>query len=194
MMIRANPMSGPAYIIALRNALASGKRPGEYSQPPKQRGGPQISVRFDDFQFNHIDAIAEKSEWNRSEVINALIQRGLFDLYEFSDRETVDEIVRLVVSKAPSQPAARLEPQAIEYCQLNGNMLDGQRYPYPIGHETSPEACLAVAQHLLNSWWRLIDGKLEPMSKVRPLPELIRIIDIGGGEICSWSVNDMRAS
>jgi hypothetical protein len=195
-MLRTNPMAGgPAYIIALRNALESASRPGQYNQPPKQRGGPQLSVRFDDFQFNHIDAIAEKTGWNRSEVINALLHRGLFDLYEYSDPSTVEAVVHRVVEKLlPSQPPAILEPHEIEYCRSNGELLDNERYPYPIGHETSPAACLALAQHLLNSWWRVANGKLEPMSKSRSLPELVRITNIRGEEICRWSIDDLKAS
>lgn len=35
------------------------------------------------YVFNHIQAIVDECpEWNRAEVLYALIQRGLFDLYE----------------------------------------------------------------------------------------------------------------
>lgn len=106
-MARANPMSGPAYIVALRNALEATKRRTEYRTPPRT-GGAQISIRMDDFVFNHVDAIvSECPDWNRAEVIYALIQRGLFDLYAFCDDETVERIVQKVVSKlAPPQPPA----------------------------------------------------------------------------------------
>jgi len=194
-MLLANPMSGPAYIVALRNALERDKRATEYNQPPKQRGGPQLSVRLDDFLFNHLDAIAEKSGWNRSEVINALIHRGLFDLYEYSHPDTVEEIVLSVVDKvAPPQPPAIFEPHEVEYCDLNGDLVKNERYPYPIGRETSPAACLDLAKYLLNASWRLVNGKPEPMSPVHPWPELVRITDIKGNEICRWSVNDLKAN
>jgi hypothetical protein len=106
-MPRTNPMSGPAYIIALRNALEAAKRPADYRTPPRTVG-TQISIRMDDFVFNHIEAIvAECPEWNRAEVVYALIQRGLFDLYEFCAPETVERIVQKVVAKlAPPQPPA----------------------------------------------------------------------------------------
>lgn len=101
---RANPMAGPAYVIALRNALEN--RTTEYTTPP--RTGTQISTRLDDFVFNHVEAIVEECGWNRAEVLYALIQRGLFDLYEFVSPEIVNRIVHKIVSRmAPPQPPAR---------------------------------------------------------------------------------------
>ncbi len=48
-----------------------------------------------------------KTGWNRAEVLNALIQRGLFDLYEFCKPEVVDALVKDVVAKlAPQHPPA----------------------------------------------------------------------------------------
>ena len=97
-MPRSNPMSGPAYVIALRNALD--KRTDDYQSPPRT-GGTQISTRFDEFVLNHVDAIVEESGWNRAEVLYALVQRGLFDLYEFASPETTDRIIRKIVGKLP---------------------------------------------------------------------------------------------
>ena len=102
---RTNPMAGPAYVIALRNALE--QRQTEYTTPPRT-GGTQISMRLDDFVFNHVEAIVEQSGWNRAEVLYALIQRGLFDLYEFVAPSVVDKIVAKIVAKVvPLQPPAK---------------------------------------------------------------------------------------
>lgn len=102
---RVNPMAGPAYVIALRNALEDRKT--EYTTPPRT-GGTQISTRLDDFVFNHVEAIVEECGWNRAEVLYALIQRGLFDLYEFVSPEIVNKIVHNIVARmAPPQPPAR---------------------------------------------------------------------------------------
>jgi hypothetical protein len=99
---RTNPMAGPAYVVALCNALAHSTT--EYTTPPRT-GGTQISTRLDEFVFNHVEAIVEECEWNRAEVLYALIQRGLFDLYEFLPSEIVEKIVRKIVAKmAPPQP------------------------------------------------------------------------------------------
>ena len=105
---RVNPMSGPAYVMALCNAVE--RRRNAYTTPPRT-GGTQISTRLDDFVFNHIEAIVEECGWNRAEVLYALIQRGLFDLYEFTAPTTVDRIVAKIVAKiAPPQPPA-IEPK-----------------------------------------------------------------------------------
>jgi hypothetical protein len=100
---RVNPLSGPAYVIALRNALER-RSTAEYQSPPRT-GGTQVSLRLDEFIFNHVEAITAKTGWNRAEVLHALIQRGLFDLYEFCKSEVVDALVRDVVAKlAPPHP------------------------------------------------------------------------------------------
>jgi hypothetical protein len=99
---RANPMAGPAYVKALQNALE--KRMNEYRNPPRT-GGTQISTRFDEFVLNHVDGIVEESGWNRAEVLYALVQRGLFDLYVFLDPDITERIVHKIVAKmAPPQP------------------------------------------------------------------------------------------
>ncbi len=102
-MPRANPMAGPAHFIALRNALE--QRPASEYQTPPRTGGTQVSTRLDEFIFNHVEAIMAKSEWNRAEVLHALIQRGLFDLYEFCSPGVVNTLVQNVVAKlAPPHP------------------------------------------------------------------------------------------
>lgn len=103
---RPNPMSGPAYIIALRNALEAESRPAEYRTPPRT-GGTQVSTRLDELILNHVDAVVAGCGWNWAEVLYALVQRGLFDLYEFASPKTVETIVQKVVAKvAPPQPPA----------------------------------------------------------------------------------------
>ena len=105
---RVNPMAGPAYVIALRNALEHRKL--EYDTPPRT-GGTQISTRFDDFVFNHVEAIVAECGWNRAEVLYALVQRGLFDLYEFLSPQVVENIVHRIVGKtAPPQPPVPIAP------------------------------------------------------------------------------------
>ena len=111
-MSRPNPMSGPAYVLALRNALEQ-RAASEYQSPPRT-GGTQVSIRLDEFMLNHVEAITAKTEWNRAEVLNALIQRGLFDLYEFCKPEVVEGLIQDVVAKlAPAHPPA-IESYRIE--------------------------------------------------------------------------------
>ena len=76
-----NPMSGPSYITALQNAVEQNRT--AYCTPPRT-GGKQMSVRLDDFLLNHVEAIAELSGWNRSEVLYTIAHQGLYDLYNNS--------------------------------------------------------------------------------------------------------------
>jgi len=91
-----NPMTGPAYVGALRNALE--KRTTDDTTPPRT-GDKQISIRLDDFVFNHIETIAEESGWSRDQVLHALINRGLFDLYQLVSPYIGEKIVNTIVSR-----------------------------------------------------------------------------------------------
>ncbi len=101
-----NPFSGPNYIVALRNAVERHIRPNEYMEAPKT-GGTQISLRLPENVLNHIEILVEKSEWNRAEILQTLIERGLFDLYSGLNGSTVEEIIESVVAKSipPMAPA-----------------------------------------------------------------------------------------
>jgi hypothetical protein len=102
-------MSGPAYVIALRNALE--QRPASEYQSPPRTGGTQVSIRLDEFIFNHVEAVTARAGWNRAEALHALIQRGLFDLYEFCAPEVVEELVKDVMAKlAPPHPPITSRP------------------------------------------------------------------------------------
>jgi predicted DNA-binding protein len=89
-MSNFNPMAGgPAHIIALRNAL---EERSEFKEPPRT-GGKQQSIRLDDALIQQVEVISKLTGWNRSEIFSTLIQRGLFDLYEFSDDAVVKKII-----------------------------------------------------------------------------------------------------
>lgn len=74
-----NPMAGPAHIAALQNAIEQNH--AQHRTPPRT-GGRQISVRLDDNLLNHIETLAELSDWNRSEILYTVANYGLFLLYE----------------------------------------------------------------------------------------------------------------
>ena len=91
-MSSLNPMAGgPAYIVALRNALEG--RTSEFHEPPRT-GGKQQSVRLDDHLAQHVDVISKMTGWNRTEIFSTLIQRGLFDLYELTDQKTAEKMMQ----------------------------------------------------------------------------------------------------
>jgi hypothetical protein len=99
-----NPMSGPSYITALQNAVEKNRT--AYCTPPRT-GGKQMSVRLDDFLLNHVEAIAELSGWNRSEVLYAIAHQGLYDLYNNSPT-SIDVAVAKIMEKFKAQHANEL--------------------------------------------------------------------------------------
>jgi hypothetical protein len=96
-MSHANPIAGgPDFILPLRNALE--KTPNAYSKPPVT-GGTQISSRFAEDRLALLDAICEMSDWNRNQVINALVDRGLYELFQQLTNETTNTLMDHVVDK-----------------------------------------------------------------------------------------------
>jgi hypothetical protein len=104
-----NPMAGgPDYAGVLRNALE--KRPGAYAVPPSS-GGEQVSIRLPEHTAALVDAITKRCEgpaWNRSQVLNALIDRGLYDLFNLLGDKTAKAIVDEIASKT----APKINPYA----------------------------------------------------------------------------------
>lgn len=88
-----NPMAGPSYITALRNAVEQNR--AAYCTPPRT-GGKQMSVRLDNFLLNHVEAIAELAGWNRSEVLYAIAHHGLFSLYEAAPQIAEKSVARIM--------------------------------------------------------------------------------------------------
>lgn len=113
-----NPLAGgPDYVAALRNALEH--VPGGYMRPPST-GGDQISIRFPESTAAIVEAIAsccEEPDWNRNQIINALVDRGLFDLFSVLGDATVRTIMSDVISKtAPAfQPFAAVADRLREF-------------------------------------------------------------------------------
>jgi len=97
-------MAGPSYITALRNAVQQNR--AAYCSPPRT-GGKQVSVRLDDFLLNHVEAISELAEWNRSEVLYAIAHYGLFLLYE-SAPQTAEKAVASIMAKFKARHADEL--------------------------------------------------------------------------------------
>ena len=95
-----NPFAGgPDYVVALRNALEA--IPNAYVRPPAA-GGEQISIRFPDSRLAMVKAIEERckhARWNRSQVINTLFERGLFELFRQLGDQTVEGIMDDVASE-----------------------------------------------------------------------------------------------
>jgi hypothetical protein len=100
MPAHVNPFSGPAYWVTLKNSL---ERNGESTRRPRT-GGEQISLRLDDHPLNHINAIAGYAGWNRSEVLTAIIECGLFRLYEHLNEDTQNNLIQKIVEETQPLP------------------------------------------------------------------------------------------
>lgn len=158
-MSRANPMSGIAHIVALKNAL---ERNAEYDTPPRT-GGTQVSIRLDEFLYNHVETIVDRARWNRGEVLTSLIQRGLFDLYEICTPATVDTLVQDIVKKLPlEQPAVTafvIENEA-EADDLLRNLFEkpGRRSMSEITMWTT-RYCKDehIKRYMINKWKEMLD-------------------------------------
>jgi len=94
--MRHNPMAGPAHIDALANKLMG--RADAYTKPPPS-GGDQFSVRFGENLKAHLDAIVRQSGWTRSQVMTAVMNRGLFDLYERVTENVMEAIMEDVAKE-----------------------------------------------------------------------------------------------
>ena len=94
-----NPMSGgPDHLLVLANAIDRDRRPEAYARPPST-GGDQISVRFSEKLLAHLDVLGNASGWTRVQVLTALVERGLFEIYELLRNETGDAIMEQLANE-----------------------------------------------------------------------------------------------
>jgi hypothetical protein len=90
-MAKSNPMAGgPDYIKILCGALK--QRASTYSRPPAT-GGTQFSLRLREDRLALLERLVERSGWNRNQIVDALIDNGLFMLFDELSNATADEIM-----------------------------------------------------------------------------------------------------
>ena len=84
-----NPMvGGPDFIQILVNAVE--RIPQSYTRPPPT-GGKGISFRMREGPAAILDELTRRSGWNRNQVLDALIERGLRDVFNtLSDQAAKD--------------------------------------------------------------------------------------------------------
>lgn len=91
-MANLNPMAGgPDFVEILRNALEPVKN-ATYIRPPFT-GGNQVSVRLAQDRIALLDRLSDRSGWNRNQIIDALIDKGLLILFNTLSDATADEIM-----------------------------------------------------------------------------------------------------
>jgi hypothetical protein len=150
-----NPFAGgPDFVAAMRNALDG--IPNTYVRPPPS-GGEQISIRFPESRMALVKALeqhCQQAGWNRSQIINALFERGLFELFNLLRDNTVETIMNDVV--------AETAPTVYRYAGVADQLRGFNRFRlYPsIQKETtnSPNRELEVVWHDLQLPSRVSNG------------------------------------
>jgi hypothetical protein len=96
-MSTKNPFEGgPDFVKSLINAIEV--VPNAYTRPP-QAGGQATSVRLPAERIACLDAIATSSSWTRNEVVNALLDKGIFILFHQLKDEQVERIMEQVMQQ-----------------------------------------------------------------------------------------------
>lgn len=96
-----NPFAGPAHHVALSNAIERDRRPpGTYTRPPPT-GGEQISVRLSERLTKHLEVLSEASGWTRVQVLTALLERGMFDVYDLLSDDTGARLMENFIDQLP---------------------------------------------------------------------------------------------
>lgn len=89
-MAKNNLMAGgPDFVELLKNVLEG--RVAGFGRPPAT-GGTQISFRLGEDRLMLLDKLSERSGWNRTQVIDALIDSGLFALFDRLSSSAAEEI------------------------------------------------------------------------------------------------------
>ena len=88
---------GPDFVEILRNALDPAKN-ASYIRPPFT-GGTQVSLRIAQDRLALLERLSERSGWNRNQVIDALVDKGLYVLFDRLSDATADEILDEHVAK-----------------------------------------------------------------------------------------------
>lgn len=95
-MIKKNAaVGGPAFVELLAQAL---DRRAQVSTRPPSTGGTQVSLRFAQDRLGLLDKLATRSGWNRNQIVEALVDTGLVQLFDRLSEATanaiIDELVR----------------------------------------------------------------------------------------------------
>ncbi len=100
-MAKNNPFAGgPDYVQVLSNAL--GAKAQLWNEPPST-GGTQFSIRLRPGRLAIINQIADHTKWNRNQVIDALLQAALAQLFEAMSSKAAEGLLTAAVAKAADE-------------------------------------------------------------------------------------------
>lgn len=94
-----NPFAGPDFLTSL--CIAIEKNKVAFMQPPKT-GGAVTSLRFPEHLLAYFDAIGAASGWNRNQVIYALLNKGLYDMFNKLESNHAEKIINEVIRQVES--------------------------------------------------------------------------------------------
>jgi len=78
------------------------------------------------------------------------------------------------------------EPK-LECALLSGEVLEQDTYPFRTTHYSS---FLQLARLRMQWYWRLREGRLVPVGKMKRRPDLVRLVAPDGREIFRWTIED----
>lgn len=136
-----NPFAGsPDFVRALASAIES--IPNAYTRAP-QAGGAATSVRMPDERVACLDAVAKASGWTRNEVVNALLDKGLFVLFHELGDSDVEKIMDSVGKQfsPPSHATTNMElHNGHRFSAIARQMRSGRWHPiYQYAMADTPE-------------------------------------------------------
>lgn len=92
-MAQFNPIvGGPAYLEMLGATLSAWELKSPYASMAPAAGGVQLSIRLAKDRVALLDAIATRSNWNRNQVLVALLERSLYELFERLPDRTAEQL------------------------------------------------------------------------------------------------------
>lgn len=104
-MARNNPFAGaPDYVRVLANAL--GAKAQLWTEPPST-GGTQFSIRLRPGRLAIINQIADHTKWNRNQVIDALLQSALAQLFDALSPKAAEGLLTAASLKAEAASEER---------------------------------------------------------------------------------------
>jgi len=100
-MAKRNPFSGgPDYVRALSSSLEA--KAQLWTRPPST-GGTQFSIRLRPGRLAIINQIADHTSWNRNQVVDALLEVALVQLFDALSTKASEALITAAASKAASE-------------------------------------------------------------------------------------------
>jgi hypothetical protein len=94
-MARNNPFAGVSFGTMLAKAIEGS---ATISTQPPSSGGTQVSLRFNEDRLALLDTLSARTGWNRNQIVSALVDSGLFSVFEQLRNATVEDVMTAFVN------------------------------------------------------------------------------------------------